>query len=277
MKMPEDFVLPFFAYGLFKPGQLCFERIKDLVSKVEDGYAGGSLRERDGIPLFNKSQGYSRVKGSLIYFTKDREEEAYKRIIEIEPEEIYRWGKVIVNDQSNSNVLLGKRELRGSESPMESNEWDGREDPLFKYGLREIEAILKENSKFEWDYSTLFRLQMAYIFLWTIIERYAGLRYHLGDKPTKKISYLAGEKSFIEGLKIHVKSERTVYRTTDLRKYILNPEDPKNSVEYYYQIRSNTVHRGKAVVRDFDIIKDSLTELLAIFKYVLDNTLYLAK
>ncbi len=147
MKMPEDFVLPFFAYGLFKPGQLCFERIKDLVSKVEDGYAGGSLRERDGIPLFNNSQGYSRVKGSLIYFIKDREEEAYKRIIEIEPEEIYCWGKVIVNDQSNSNVLLGKRELRGSGSPMESNEWDGREDPLFKYGLREIEAILKENSK----------------------------------------------------------------------------------------------------------------------------------
>ena len=99
MKMPDDLALPFFAYGLYKPDQLCFERIRDLVSTVVDGYAKGTLRERDGIPLFNTGGGYAEVKGALIYFEKGREEEAYKRIIEIEPEQIYRWDKVIVNGQ----------------------------------------------------------------------------------------------------------------------------------------------------------------------------------
>jgi hypothetical protein len=29
MNPPDDIGLPFFAYGLFKPGQLCYSRIRD--------------------------------------------------------------------------------------------------------------------------------------------------------------------------------------------------------------------------------------------------------
>jgi len=32
MKLPDNTELPFFAYGLFKPGQICFFRIHELVS-----------------------------------------------------------------------------------------------------------------------------------------------------------------------------------------------------------------------------------------------------
>jgi len=52
-------------------------------------------------------------------------------------------------------------------------------------------------------------------------------------------------------------------RPTD--HYELTPDDPRNSLNYYYQIRSNITHRGKGVVRDHDIVRASLKELLEIF------------
>ncbi|MDD3662839.1 MAG: hypothetical protein PHT84_03165 [Candidatus Pacebacteria bacterium] len=277
MKKPQDIALPFFAYGIFKPGQLAFPRIKDFVYRAEDGYVTGSFKERDGLPLFNPSQGRINVRGTLIHFIEGRERDAYNRIIDIEPDKVYKWDTIKVNDKVNSNVLVGKRPVRGSVS-LEESTWDGKEDPLFKYGLKEIESILENNSVFRFgDYNVIFRLQMAYVFLWSIIERYANLRYYFGGKPSEKVKYLADEESFVEGLKTYVKSERVIVSVDQLNYKKLNPGNPKSSIDYYYQVRCNSAHRGKAVFKDFDIIKDSLTELLAIFKYVLDNTLYLAK
>jgi hypothetical protein len=51
MNLPPNTSLPFFAYGLFKPGQLCFIRIHDLVNNIRETEVGGTLKERDAIPL----------------------------------------------------------------------------------------------------------------------------------------------------------------------------------------------------------------------------------
>ena len=98
------------------------------------------LKERDGIPLLIKSQD-SKVKGYLIYFKSGSEDIAYRRIIEIEPEEVYRWSKIKVNDQILSNALLGKREQRGSSDLEHVEEWNGKNDPFFVQGLNEVEEI----------------------------------------------------------------------------------------------------------------------------------------
>lgn len=237
-----------------------------------DGYAKGVLRERDGIPLFNSSGGQNKVKGSLIYFQSGSEDAAYKRIVEIEPGRVYRWDKARVNGKIISNVLFGKREERGSTPLEDVEEWDGKDDPFFRHGLNEVKTILENNSSFKWDYAALFRLQMAYTFLWSIIERYAGLRYHLGNNVNQKILEIATEESFVDGLRKYVKSERVVYSASDLNKYTLDSSNPQNAIKYYYQVRSNAVHRGKAVVDDFDTMKFSLEELLAIFTDVLDSS-----
>lgn len=113
---------------------------------------------------------------------------------------------------------------------------------------------------------------MAYTLLWAAIERYAGLKYHLGNKATEKVYQIAAERSFIVSLQKHVTNKRQVFSTTDLEKYTLDPSNPKKSLGYYYQVRSNTVHRGKAVVRDFNTIKSSLEELLAIFTDILEDS-----
>ncbi len=271
MKTPSNITMPFFAYGIFKPGQLCYPRINKLVEDFEKGTVGGFLKERDGIPLLVKSSCSYEITGFLINFNKGKEEDAYNRIIEIEPDEVYKWGEVKVDDRVSANALLGKREQRGSSDMEGVLEWDGKNDPLFKHGLEEVEEVLRSNQKFDWDCKSLFRLQMAYMLLWSAIERFAGLKYHLGKKATDKVYQIANEDCFADSLKKHVKEDRTVYGSVDLEKYSLDPNDPKKSMQYYYQVRSNSVHRGKAGIPDFDIVKNSLEELLAIFKDILSN------
>jgi hypothetical protein len=271
MKIPSKTDLPFFAYGIFKPGQLCFFQIKELTKKTIEGVVDGILKERDGIPLLIKSN-YFKIKGCLIYFYSGKENNAYHRIIEIEPDEVYRWDEVKVNGSVVANVLLGKKEQRGSSELEHFEEWDGKSDPYFKQGLEEVEAILRDNSDFDGEYRSLFRLQMAYTLLWSAIERYAGLRYHLAKEANKKVFRIAEEKCFIDSLKRNVKSVREVFSATDLGKYTLDPNDPGKSIKYYYQVRSNVVHRGKVVTRDFDTVKLSLKELLAIFRDLLNES-----
>jgi hypothetical protein len=50
---------------------------------------------------------------------------------------------------------------------------------------------------------------------------------------------------------------------------VLDPESPEKAVDYYYQVRSNITHRGKGVGRDYNLLRDSLAELLPIFREVL--------
>ena len=107
-----------------------------------------------------------------------------------------------------------------------------------------------------------------------MIERYAGLRYNLTSRDvTNKITQIAHEPSFSKSLKKNVKVQkapRKIVSATDPEsRCILDPDDPERSIKYYYQIRSNSVHRGKGVDKDFDKVHDSLKELLAIFNDVL--------
>jgi len=116
----------------------------------------------------------------------------------------------------------------------------------------------------------MFRLQMAYLLLWSSIERYASLRYHLGDHSMDKIMQIADDPHFGQLLKRRVNRKHRVQRADRPQDhYELNPDDPKKSLNYYYQIRSNITHRGKAVVRDHQIVRESLKELLEIFTNLL--------
>ncbi|UOA08384.1 hypothetical protein [Methylobacter sp. S3L5C] len=270
MKHPNNILLPFFAYGIFKPGQLCYSRISNFVESYTKDTVSGILKERDGIPLLVLGDNYD-IKGYLIHFFAGKEGNAYDQIIGIEPDEVYCWSTVKVND-CEVNVLIGRKEQKGSTDLEHFDEWDGKSDPYFNQGLEEVEAILNANFNSEDQYKTLFRLQMAYMLLWSAIERYAGLKYHLGTKACKKVFKIASEERFKDTLKEIVQNKREVFNTTDLEKYTLDPNDPEKSIKYYYQVRSNVIHRGKSVNADFTTIKSSLTELLFIFKELLKES-----
>jgi hypothetical protein len=270
MHRPDNTSLPFFAYGVFKPGQLCYSRIRDLVEETTEATVLGYLKERDGIPLLILHDNHSHIKGYLIRFHSGKEDVAYDRIIDIEPDEVYRWELATI-DNLLANVLVGRREERGSSDLENVDEWDGKEDPFFRQALEEIDSILEANPTFDWEFRALIRLEMAYMLLWSAIERYAGLKYHLGRKVNEKVFQIAGEQCFADSLKRNVKKKRQVFSTTDLSKYTLDPTDPSRSIRYYYQVRSNAVHRGKAATRDFDTLKSSLEELLTIFRDLLEE------
>jgi hypothetical protein len=146
MNLPKNTSLPFFAYGLFKPGQLCYPRIKNFVDKTIEGTVKGILKERDGIPLLVKSNdSETEVKGSLIHFQNKKEVEAYQRIIDIEPGKVYCWKEIRVNSKLIANALFGKNPSKGASYLEDVLEWDGKSDPLFNQGLKEVETILKKN------------------------------------------------------------------------------------------------------------------------------------
>lgn len=166
-------------------------------------------------------------------------------------------------------MLYGKSPQKGSVRT-EDSEWNGWNDPLFTAALDVVEETLKCQEKFEWDLKPLFRLQMAYLLLWSAIKRYVSLRYDFGQRVMDKVKHLADEAAFSDGLKRYIKGKRDVYRADRPgEKEVLDPERPEKSVLYYYQVRSNITHRGKGVVRDHDRLLRSLSELLPIFKGVL--------
>ena len=157
---------------------------------------------------------------------------------------MYRWERTLVND-SEANVLVGKRSLRGSSYLEHVNEWDGRSDPFFQQGIEEVEAILRANSKFDKEFRSLLRLQMAYTLLWSAIERYAGLKYHLSKRVSEKVYQIAQEQCFVDNLKKYVQNKREVFSATDLSKYTLDPNDPQiNSLLFPSSFKCNSLWKS---------------------------------
>ena len=271
VKIPSNSNLPFFSYGIFKPTELAFHSIKKFTSKTTSASVKGCLFVRDGLPILdNSSSGI--VKGVLIKFQKEDSQKAYTAISAFEPYNQYRWIETKASGNQSANILLGRNPRKGSRV-YESDNWSGRDDPFFTKAMDVVEDVLIENQKFAWDLEPLFQLEMGYLLLWSIIERFVSLRYLIGGKTMKRIYCLAENKAFCDGLSSKVLRKRTVYRADrPQNKVELDPSNPKRSIEYYYQIRSNITHRGKAVINDFEILHESFTELFEIVKMILDNS-----
>ena len=270
MPLPADPALPLFAYGLFKPGQLGFASLREHITEVVSrAYVPGALFERDGVPLFDGEQHKVEVCGALISFKSESARTAYERIARLEPEKQYRWETRKTTIGVEANLLVAKS-LKGAHQ-IDDSEWDGRRDPHFNQALNLVESV---RSKSDGNHGMgsverLLELQMAYMLLWTSIERYTSLRYHLRKKVMAKIRHMADEPAFQNALKKHVSCQREVYSTDAGKPAKLSPDDPKASLMYYYQVRSNISHRGKALMTDADLLQKCITELLAIFRETL--------
>jgi hypothetical protein len=268
MERPQDIHLPFFAYGVFRPGQLAFFKLRDLVDAIQDPTrVSGRLLLRDGLPIIDSTITTEKVQGALLTFRPRRAAEAYDRIVAMEPDNQYRWHEARVAGTS-ANVLVGRSPKKGS-VPCEDAEWSGWADPLFNEALDVVEETLNSRDMDE-NLRSVFKLQMAYLLLWSSIERYVSLRYHLGANATDKIKKLAKESAFAENLRRYSTGPRYIFRTDrPADRETLDPDSPGKAVDYYYQVRSNIAHRGKGVFQDYAVLRNSLLELLPIFRGVL--------
>lgn len=264
-----DLDLPFFSYGFFRPGEISFLGIRDYVQTVKSKTIDGDLVLRDGITLFRDSDRHS-VDGYLIEFLPGCSSLAYEFVDSLEPKKLFKWREMKVNG-SFFNILVGVKPDKGSVNIRETGWKSIWEDPFFTSAIDVLDEM--PNESFDFNLKPLFKLQMKYMLLWTIIERFTFLRYSFGGTPSYRNKQLANSTFFKEALKKYCHENRTIYRTDDPDvKTELNPDNPEKSLQYYYQVRSNITHRGKAVSRDHATVERSFNELFEITKYVLNMT-----
>lgn len=266
MLAPSNVSLPFFSYGIFQPGELSHFRIRRFVTGTSTAWVKGGLRLRDGL-LIADPGGSDRIAGVVLTFDPATASDAYDAIAELEPKSQYRWEEVQTTS-GRANILWGVSPKKGSNAL--DSEWSSWDDPLFTDAIDLVFETVEANTAWEWDTKQAFRVQMAYLLLWNSIERYVSLRYHLGGDATQKVLKLAEEPAFAEGLRRLSTEERSVQRADQPQTRLkFDRNDPKAAVNYYYQVRSNMVHRGKSMPRDHRIVVESCSELVALFKHVL--------
>jgi hypothetical protein len=274
MQLPRKTEFPFFAYGVFKPGELGFLRIKEFLDPERRPLAcsvPGQLWVRDGLPIAHlRETNCSQIPGYLIYFRNGSGSNAYARIAELEPDYQYKWSMKRPAGE-DAYILEGRNPEDGGERY--GDDWKGEKDPLFTIGLDVIQEIWEQNHGDAGDHAKLFKLEAAYLLLWSAIERYASLRYHLSDRVEYKVEHIIQDPAFSEALLkyVDISRPRIVRSANDpSNQYELNPSDPAGSYHYYRQIRHNTSHRGKSAgSADHSRLSKSLYELLNIFKDLL--------
>jgi len=284
MNHPRNVNLPYFAYGLLKPSELAYNQLKDFVESVRRGTIAGCLYVRDGLPLLELGSNTGDVPGHIIKFRGELVAQAYDTICKFEPGKHYRWEErecISGEARVSVNVLVGRSPRKGSIAFDEDREWTGKRDPVFEHGLSVAEDIVKDSAgnpfepapadDFEWR--RLFRLQMAYLLLWSIIERYCALAYGPELEPTEKTRTLGDDPLFAKSLAEVVDREGKVYDCRDPGcAYRLAPANPNSSLNYYYQVRCNLSHRGKGAWKDVEITRLSLIELVKIVRLILDGS-----
>jgi hypothetical protein len=283
LAVPADVDLPFFSYGAFKPGELAFSQIAPFLSaRPESASVSGSLKVRDGLPLLDSSGG-RRVQGFMLAFTKEKRLQAYETICRFEPKTIYLWKETeLLSPAVRVNLLVGRKLDRGRAQELEGESWSFRDDPVFTHGMRVVEAATQEWGQHpfdsappdHFDWARFFRLQMSYLLLWSIIERYSAFAFGPALSPEAKIKALGGDPGFISALRRHAPAEaRNVSDSRDPgERVLLDAADPAKAATYFYQVRSNLSHRGKGAWTDGEIVRQSLVALLTIFKDMLSLT-----
>lgn len=283
--LPADTSLPFFAYGILKKKQLAYSKIEKYVKEQPIDYpVDYKMKIRDGVPiLVRETDEKYKANGNLIYFKDEVCDDAYDVICKTVLNDLYEWGVIKVRGE-DFNVLFGKNPDKGS-SEFEIyrgkiKNYNGKMDPFFNESIKIIkefnEKTLAVNEK------NLLELQMHYLLLWAAIERYCDLKY-ANPKISKNIEEFSDEeivKESLENLKrfknhnFNENDEKlSVFSSKDLREYKLNPNNPEDSLKFYYTIRCNVVHRGKILIYDdAALLKSSLEDLLEIFENVLKYT-----
>ena len=156
-------------------------------------------------------------------------------------------------------------------------DWSSWRDPAFNDALKVVDENLA--AQFVWDdLRPFYRLQGAYMVLWSSIERYVSLRYGLGrnEQVFQRVKRLGEEAQFETSLRATAPSAtaklRKIFRSDDPKQHVtFEPSGPPDkAIDYLYQVRSNVTHRGKEEPLDWDLLHTATAEVLRIFRDVLD-------
>ena len=259
---------------------------------------------------------YYPVQGDLIFFAgREDAKKAYNVIKEIEPGNLYHWGTIniynnqeaivanilyasygVLNNEDNSlkgSIMLKRSvdKVEGHIDPADNDKgtaWHGYCDALFTKGMEYLRERYFDDPAFDelrgpfihsnQAYYTLFSLQMAYIFLWTIIERHNSIKYGLNLKSSSQRSQMAQDTLFkeaVDEIGDDFSFNYTGIFASDSGRSRTFTEDWEKKLETYYQIRCNVVHRGKGGhdATDYPKLKGAFFDMFAIMQYMLKKEL----
>lgn len=287
--VPSDLNLPFFAYGIFRSNELAWPRIQDVVETAERSrLVDWVIRLRNGLPVLIEQAGGS-VEGDCVYFSNPIV--GYQAVGGSEPSGEYKWQTLITEAGNRCNALIAVKPKRGvSDEPIFG--WTSADDPSFVHGMAAVAAAVTEVrvgliEKKPWldtpsDWDAFFRLQGAFLVLWSIIERLASFRFgaefvQVGNSSTTtgKIYELATVDEFRDAMRRAEIRSQTVYsvRENRAKRSLSNGEiddllkSTETTLRAWYQIRSNITHRGKSASSDNQTVLNATVDLF--------NTTYL--
>lgn len=267
MDLPPKVQLPLFVYGALKPGMPAFESIRRFVAyQPKRNKVEGELFVRDGLPLLSLN-GHDIVEGFVVDWHEGQKEAAYRSVCEFEPRKHYVWCEVELSPGRHANVLGIRYPGKGNPQRIYSTKWQLTDDPAFGKGMATIRDVINEiEASQHWDaWQRFFRAQMAYLLLWSILERLSALCFGPGHDPMQRVKQLHELRGMPKLLELHVHRSDEVSDSRDPdARYRLDPSNAKKCFDYYYQVRSNLSHRGKAVHSEVDKVTKSLTELFAV-------------
>lgn len=269
----EFYDRPFFAYGIFKKGQLAHSKISNCIDNINPDEIPYELYIRDGYPLIKKELSQNITKGEKIRFAQNRIC-AYRRISDTMPGNIYKWDTIVVHGET-FNVLVTD-ELEGTFKNVDDNGeyldyYDGHNDPFF-YKVPEFIVNELKNLEFN-DESVIFKIQMYYILLWSAIERYSKLKYDVSNREKDYLNALVNDKIYQEAFMIdNPKSRGPIHSAQNAKEYIFNKNDQNYIINYYYTLRCNVAHRGKELRNNSLLLRRSLNDLLNIFEEMIAIT-----
>jgi hypothetical protein len=283
LRPPVDLSRPLFAYGLLKPGELAFSLLEPFVCSRDRAWTRGTLWLRDGIPLFDPDTD-GEVAGWLLWFDPARLGEAWEAVCSFEPAKQYSRAAVQAHsgaERTDANVLAGRRVREGSAAE-NAQDWSAAQDPVFGEGLAEVERLADEaapdgsvhpqpDTPELW--SSFFRLQAAYLLLWSIVERYTALRFGPGLDPWARVKQLGEDTSFLKAVADAGVKPGVVVDSRDPGRRHQLAADGTGAAEYFYQVRSNLSHRGKSAFQDVQMVHKAVTELRRAMRILLDRQL----
>jgi hypothetical protein len=167
-------------------------------------------------------------------------------------------------------------------------------DPFIINGFNMLEQYAKNevilSSQYEeikWyeegNFNNYLKYQMLYLFLCSILERMMFLNGGFGIKPNKQIGLFSKDETLTKVMEMIVNNvdfpqfkdsfERKIHPANDpndtTKYWSYNSSlkmDPVVSMRYYYQLRSNIIHRGKSGMKKYELLKESFEELKFILR-----------
>lgn len=208
---------------------------------------------------------------------------AWSVVCSFEPPAQYKWSVTQAHSgeqEITANVLVGKK-LHTGTAPETVQLWSARHDPVFHEGLAEVRRLVAEaapdgvgsqpDTPELWQ--MFFRLQSAYLLLWSIVERFTAFRFGPGLDPWPRIVRLNQDATFREAVVAGGAKPDVVIDARDPETRYRLAADGTGAAKYFYQVRSNLSHRGKSAFKDAQLVYKSVTELEAAMRILLDRKL----